>query len=424
MPTLELRMCSNTCLSKLAVIPQLSSQSIAAIHQRIAGTPDTWTVDEIGDGNVNLVFLVSGPDGQVVVKQALPYVRSVGESWPLTARRSFFERKALEEHAVIAPEYVPRVLTFEEPAAITVMEFLGSHIVLRNGLMQSTRYPRFSDHITDFLAKTLFFTSDLFLSAAEKKAKVSLFNENVELCKITEDLIFTDPYLVDSRNRWTSPQLDSLAKAFSTDRELKVAITELKAKFLTASEALIHGDLHTGSIMVNQQETKIIDPEFACYGPMGFDVGLLLANFVLSYFSQAGLGGNPAYEQWLLQQVTEIWSEFARKFSALWDSHLQGDYLPQRLLTNGSRAYVIDQLRTDYLARVFDDSLGFAASEVIRRVLGFAHVADMERIEDPERRAVCESHALHVARELLVSHRKYTDIATVLDLIRAQRTWA
>lgn len=38
---------------------------------------------EVGDGNLNLVYLVHGPSGTVVVKQALPYVRCVGESWPV-----------------------------------------------------------------------------------------------------------------------------------------------------------------------------------------------------------------------------------------------------------------------------------------------------------------------------------------------------
>ena len=42
-------------------------------------------------------------------------------------------------------------------------------------------------------------------------------------------------------------------------------------------EALIHGDLHTGSIMVTESETRVIDPEFAFYGPMGFDVGAVSA---------------------------------------------------------------------------------------------------------------------------------------------------
>jgi 5-methylthioribose kinase len=55
-----------------------------------------------------------------------------------------------------------------------------------------------------------------------------------------------------------------------------VAISRLKLKFMGSPEALIHGDLHTGSIMVTQSETLVIDPEFAFYGPMGFDIGAVL----------------------------------------------------------------------------------------------------------------------------------------------------
>jgi 5-methylthioribose kinase len=328
----------------------------------------------------------------------------------------------LEAHAAVAAEYLPRVLAFDEGSAAMVMEFLGDHIVLRKGVMQGIVYPQFSEQITDYMARTLFFTSDLFLSAGEKKQKQKLFCDNTDLCKITEDLIFTDPYRVAELNRWTTPQLDSVARAFASDPELKLAITPLKAKFLGASEALIHGDLHTGSIMVNQRETKVIDPEFAFYGPMGFDVGLLLANFFLGYFSQAGLARNPPeYEAWLLEQVEQIWSKFERKFGALWEQHLQGDYLPARLLTGDSRAVVISRVRSDYLARLFDDSLGFAASEMIRRILGLAHVADLDDIADPEQRASCEARALRAARELLVNHRKYSGILPVIAMIREQR---
>ncbi len=39
---------------------------------------------EVGDGNINFVYILEGPTGGLCVKQALPYVRIVGESWPLT----------------------------------------------------------------------------------------------------------------------------------------------------------------------------------------------------------------------------------------------------------------------------------------------------------------------------------------------------
>jgi len=171
---------------------------------------------------------------------------------------------------------------------LVVMELLEPHIIMRKGLIAGTTYPCFVDDITTFMARTLFFTSDLAVSAAEKKEGIAAFAGNHALCKITEDLIFTDPYRVAEQNRWTSPWLDATAARFGEDFDAHVAISRLKLKFMASPEALIHGDLHTGSIMVTETETRVIDPEFAFYGPMGFDIGADLANLVMSYFASAG----------------------------------------------------------------------------------------------------------------------------------------
>jgi 5-methylthioribose kinase len=57
--------------------------SIPAARQHLGGDRADWRVREVGDGNLNLVFIVKGTKGGVAVKQALPFVRLVGESWPL-----------------------------------------------------------------------------------------------------------------------------------------------------------------------------------------------------------------------------------------------------------------------------------------------------------------------------------------------------
>jgi 5-methylthioribose kinase len=154
------------------------------------------------------------------------------------------------------------------------------------------------------MARTLFHSSDLALPAAEKKERVAAFAGNTALCRITEDLIFTEPYMAAEQNRWTRPWLDSLAAEIRQDLDLHVAISRLKLKFLSATEAMIHGDLHTGSIMVTQEETRIIDPEFAFYGPMGFDIGAVLGNLLMNYFANEGHERTPgerrSYEEWVL----------------------------------------------------------------------------------------------------------------------------
>ena len=56
------------------------------LRARLGGKPAEWDVREVGDGNLNLVFIVEGPAGGLVVKQALPYVRLVGEILAAAAR--------------------------------------------------------------------------------------------------------------------------------------------------------------------------------------------------------------------------------------------------------------------------------------------------------------------------------------------------
>ena len=109
-----------------------------------------------------------------------------------------------------------------------------------------------------------------------------------------------------------------------------VAISRLKLKFMGSPEALIHGDLHTGSIMVTQSETLVIDPEFAFYGPMGFDIGAVLGNLIMSYLASSGHEHSPgkrrSFEAWVLETIENVWAEFSRKFVELWRAEArQGD---------------------------------------------------------------------------------------------------
>ena len=121
------------------------------------------TSREIGDGNLNLVFHISDPASgrSIIMKQALPYAKVVGESWPLTLDRARIESEALILEGELAPGLVPRVYHYDAELALTIMEDLSDHVIMRLGLMQNNRYPLFAEHISTFLAQTLFFTSDL-----------------------------------------------------------------------------------------------------------------------------------------------------------------------------------------------------------------------------------------------------------------------
>ena len=61
---------------------------------------------------------------QVIAKQALPYVRCVGESWPLTLERATFECSALQEQRKLVPERVPEVYHFDKEKAL-----IGTYVI-------------------------------------------------------------------------------------------------------------------------------------------------------------------------------------------------------------------------------------------------------------------------------------------------------
>ncbi|MET4384872.1 5-methylthioribose kinase [Bradyrhizobium sp. F1.4.3] len=409
----------------------------AALRDYLAGLPDiaallgaepvSWSITEVGDGNLNLVFIVKGDRGGIAVKQALPYVRLVGESWPLPLSRAHYEYLALSRQAQLAPGLVPTLLHHNETLALTVMELLEPHIIMRKGLVAGTQYPRFVDDITTFMARTLFFTSDLALSAAEKKEAIAAFAGNHALCKITEDLIFTDPYRIAVQNRWTVPYLNQFAASLRGDMNLHVAVSRLKLKFMASPEALIHGDLHTGSIMVTDDQTRVIDPEFAFYGPMGFDVGAVIANLLMAYFASAGHERSPderrAFEAWVLGTVEQVWNEFARKFLDLWRADARGDAYPATLFAGETGSARLEAERKAYMQRLFGDAVGFAGAKINRRIFGLAHNIDFELVEDPRKRAVSEARSVGLARALMVDTAEFPDIASVTTAARELRTW-
>eukprot|EP00897_Mesotaenium_endlicherianum_P008927 jgi/Mesen1/8062/ME000432S07348 len=372
---------------------------VPSLAERLGGSPQDWAAKEVGDGNVNFVYIVEGPRDSIILKQALPYIRCVGESWPMTLERAFFEAAALREHARLAPEHVPAVLHFDHPMALTAMEFVRPpHVILRKGLIAGQVYPLLARHMASYMARTLFHTSLLAHPIATHRAAVAKFCGNMELCRLSEQVIFTDPYHAAPINRWTSPQLDDDARALREDTGLKIAVASLKSKFSERAQGLLHGDLHTGSIMATPESTQVIDPEFAFYGPWGFDVGAFLGNLLLAFFSQEG-HATPADSR-------QLWkASYAAGGSA-------GDAYPAAVFNSDE---AVEAAHAAFMAGVFSDSLGFAGAKMIRRIVGIAHVEDMESIEDAEVRAKCERKALEFAKRLVKDTISFQSIDAVVE---------
>jgi 5-methylthioribose kinase len=248
-------------------------------------------------------------------------------------------------------------------------------------------------------------TSDLALPSLEKKAEVKRFI-NPELCKITEELILTDPFFAHPTNRFPEALRPAVEEMWQ-DTLLKIEVAQLKQKFLTVAEALLHGDLHSGSVFVTQVETKVIDPEFAFYGPMGFDIGLWIAHLILNYLSQSGHLSDEVkrakQQRYVEQTITETWQQFELQFGDLWESKGIDVFLK------------VAGYRPVYLQKVWTDTVGFAGCEVIRRTIGLAYVADLDSIAKAELQLACKQKCLRLGADLI---KNRASIHTPAELIK------
>lgn len=378
---------------------------------------------EVGDGNLNLVFIIENKDdpGQaVVLKQALPYLRVAGDSWPLTRERMRFETQALLKHNELAPGLAPLVYHQDEDMSLVIMEYLRELEIMRKPLVERKKFPCFVDHISTFMARSLFFTSDLYLTGVEKKELQAKFI-NPHLCKIQEDFVFTNPYMESAENQW-NPEIDAEVQAVRANGELKLALAEMKESFMTHGQALIHSDLHTGSVMVNETDTRVIDPEFAFIGPMGFDVGAILENLVLNYLSHYAHTPDPDeradYQAYLLETVRDVWNEFARKFDELWAENNCGELMPTKYWSFPGGEEAFAEFRRRYIRNILHDTAGHGGSKMLRRMMGIVSIWDITSIEDLKKRAFCERLAIKIGSRWVLERNKIKSVEDLIEIVR------
>ena len=383
----------------------------------ILGTINALDIQEIGDGNLNYVYRVSNSadaSRSVIVKQAVPYLRLAGESWPLARDRMLYEIRAFSVYSRLVPNFVPQIYFADEPMCVIVMRCLDNHTILRVGMINGIRYPYVAEHIGTFMAETLFRTSAWSMDSIERRELLSQFTMNTELCKLTEDFVFTFPFIEHDSN-YSNPATDQWVKEnIHSDYAYKRDVLHFKERFVSKSEALLHGDLHIGSMMVNQDDSYVIDPEFAFFGPISFDVGKVISNFLLSCTSHYHRSGGAEYRQWILEQIPIIWSTFESRFLELWEQAGDSALSTKGFLSGNSYA----RYRHDFMQNVLQDAAGFAACSMARRMIGIAGVADIRDIEDQGIRSTLEIFNLRLSKRLMAERNGLRTIDDLLELIR------
>jgi len=350
---------------------------------------DDLTVKEIGDGNINYIFKVENKiDGKsIVLKQADKLLRSSGR--PLDLTRSKIEANILRIENDLAPHFVPEIYFYDEIMCVLAMEDISEYKNLRTELVAGKIFPNFADNISEFLSRTLLLTTDLFMDKFEKKKNVKEFI-NPELCDISECLVFTEPYDNNkNRNIITTGNEEFVENMLYKNEDLHFAILKLREKFMNYSQSLIHGDLHSGSIFINEKGIKIIDPEFSFYGPMAYDIGNVIGNLYFplyrAKFFMEDSKKKEEFINWLEKCILDIPILFSEKCKLLWEK-----YSNDKLLKN-------KKFRDYYIENIVKDSLAYAGTEIIRRTVGDAKVLELTSLETSEKKLELERRLINKA---------------------------
>ena len=362
---------------------------------------------EIGDGNINYVFQVRSLQSgrSVIVKQADRLLRSSGR--PLDLYRNKIEAAVLKLEGELAPGLVPEVYYYDEIMAATSMEDVSACRNLRRELMADRFYPHLSEKISSFLADTLLPTTDLVLDAEEKKRRVRFYT-NPELCKITEDLVLTEPYYdYKGRNILTKGNEAFVSTFLYSDAALHAEVASLRLGFMNNAQALLHGDLHSGSIFLNESDLKVLDPEFAFYGPMGYDIGNVIGNLFFAWANKAFTAPETqAFCDQIAGCIEAVFDLTQEKLSRRYDELVT---LP---------LYRVPAFRQSWLDGVMADSVGYAGTEIIRRTVGDSKVMELDSVTDPSVKIPMERALLKLGIALIKQRRQLRSGREITALFR------
>jgi 5-methylthioribose kinase len=384
------------------VVAYLASRAPLAVH---IDATNIATVREVGDGNLNLVFIIEDSAGaSLVLKQSLPHVRT-DPSWPMTRERSAREATVLGRHVAADASHVPAFYDFDAENYVLAIENLSDHRVWRNELNEGRVHDYAAAEIGAYVARTSFATSPLGLDPLEHKRLIA-HAVNPELQQITEDLVFTEPYIEHEHNA-VLPANEADVAELRADAVLVREMGLAKFRFMTTAQSLIHGDLHTGSVFVRAAvpdaaggpaapaSVRAFDSEFGFVGPTGFDLGALWANFIIAAARAEALGETDRAAL-ILSLPARLWESFEAHYRELWPTRLDprvwGDAVLDRLL---------DDIR--------DDAAVFAAAKAIRRIVGFAKASDIETLP-PQLREGAARGVLRAGRALALTRRGIADV--------------
>lgn len=377
---------------------QLKKDIIALVKKEtdVLNSNDDLQIEEVGDGNVNYIYRVTDKSGKsLIVKFADSFIRG-SDTRELSTKRNEIEYEILLRQDGLSNGAVPKVYHYSKDMSCIIMEDMHDYKVLREAMMNGETFDHFAKDIATFLYNTLFKTTDLVMDVAEKK-EVAGRLVNIDMCEISERLVFTEPYMNNQGlNKYHADNTDFVLEHLYNNDALKTEVAILKNRFMNNTQSMIHGDLHAGSIFINDKDLQVFDPEFSFYGPMGYDIGNVVGSFIISYVTSYYEGKESSYVNWIYDSVISVVDAFIEVYNANYMEDVN------------THMFKTESFKKTYLDGILADIAAYAGTEIIRRTVGVAKVWDLERVQDHKDIAHIEKALVSIGETLILNRATMT----------------
>jgi len=370
--------------------------------------------EEDGDGFVNFVFRIWDETGKsVILKQARSYAKQFGKKSGCSTfdpERNALEAKAMMIKQAITPEYLPEIYHFDEKNHLYICEDAGKLPILRFSLIKGEMYPKLDHMLAEYLAKGNFYTSDYYLDPEEKR-KLQVCFMNSHLRHVFETILFLwDEHITpehDPHILYEGSDALSWSDKVWNNKDLRIELLKLRDIHMKRADCLVHGDLHTSNILTDGNDLKIIDMEYAYFGPASSDMGYLIGSCLYEYLRWNFVDEfTPEKREELglykLNSIRQMLTDYMEIYKACWLKDARKTYKPYPELC--------DYLLKEWLKEV----TGYAGCQPLSRVGRLVSLPDYDTITDPKRRELAQKQIL-VLSQYLVMHRE--EVESVDDLI-------
>ena len=354
--------------------------------------------EEIGDGYLNYVYRIKDikTNKSIIVKQSTREAR-IDNKIKLSVDRMRIECEMLQLGSKIVEGLVPQIYFYDENMGLCCMEDISRYEKLTDALLEQRILPKFPEQISTYLFNSLFLTTDICLDHKVKKNAVKNFI-NPELSELKEEGIYTEPFdNICNRNIVAKENLEFIRRELYEDEKLHLEVAKCKFDFMNNTQALLHGDLHSGAIFVTENELKIIDAEFACYGPIGYDIGYVLSNMYLAwinaYYNMNDKIKREVYLCWIEKVIKDIVDLFIKKCL----NQFNKTVIDKVALVSGFKEWYINNIIKDTAAVTGLSIIWRSISVVKGREI--SEIIDYDKLVAAERKCVLDGKSYIMNRE-------------------------